>query len=261
VRGFDAKRFARHSFEGPSMARRRPQLELGVAGRANLKEIVVSAIMEFKPVDDLRMTSIEAFSQAQDSCERSDGPPPAPFQAAETLVSTFRGRLSMIPRDKSNNLGFFRFEPAELTVPDQIVGMLVVALVTNVNADIVKNRRVFQQFPFAVGQAMDCPRLLEQSDRKPRDVLRVFRPEIAALRQLEHTPAADVGIPVGLRNFLPVTRNVVEHQTFAERQIAERNVACPESPENFVQQNGADHGQIRAARFETGDAEPLLEIE
>ena len=67
-------------------------------------------------------------------------------------------------------------------------------------------------------------RLIEQRDREPRDLLRVLGPVVAALGELEDAAAADVGIAIGLRDLLAVPRDVVEHQPFAQRQIAQRDL-------------------------------------
>ena len=86
--------------------------------------------------------------------------------------------------------------------------------VTDVNADIVQDRRIFEPFPFAIGHAVNGARLIKQPDREPRDLLRVLRPVVAALRQLEDAAASDVGIAVGLGDFLTMARNIIEHQAF-----------------------------------------------
>ena len=103
--------------------------------------------------------------------------------------------------------------------------MLVVALVADVDADVVQQRRVFQPLALAIGQAVDGARLVEQREREPRDLLRVLRPVVAALGELDDAAAPDVGIAIGLRDLLAVPRDVVEHQPFAQRQIAQRDLA------------------------------------
>ena len=56
---------------------------------------------------------------------------------------------------------------------------------------------------------------------EPRDLLRVFRPVVAALGELEHAAPAHVGIAIGLRDLLPVPRDVVEHEALAQREVAQ----------------------------------------
>ena len=72
----DAERLANQPLEGGGVSRRRPQLQLGVAGRPELKQRVLAAIVQLEPGDGLRVTAVEAFGQAQDRGQRTNGPPP-----------------------------------------------------------------------------------------------------------------------------------------------------------------------------------------
>jgi hypothetical protein len=49
----DAERLANQPLEGGGVSRRRPQLELGVAARPELKQRVLPAIVQFEPGDGL----------------------------------------------------------------------------------------------------------------------------------------------------------------------------------------------------------------
>ena len=96
------------------------------------------------------------------------------------------------------------------------------------------------------------------ADGQPRDLLRVLGPVVAALGQLEDAAAADVGIAIGLRDLLAVPRDVVEHQPFAQRQIAERDLGRrraaggsrrAESRRRPRDRRAAARGPARAAAF------------
>jgi hypothetical protein len=86
--------------------------------------------------------------------------------------------------------------------------------VADMDADVVQDRRVFEPFPFAIGQAVNRARLVEERHREPRHLVRVVRPVVASLAELEHAAAAHVGIAIGLRDLLPMPCDVVEHETF-----------------------------------------------
>src|SRR5256714_2201661 len=58
---FDAERLAGHAFEGSGMARGGPQLQLGIARRAQLQQVVVAAIVELEARNGLRVAAIGAF--------------------------------------------------------------------------------------------------------------------------------------------------------------------------------------------------------
>ena len=176
--------------------------------------------MELEAADRLRVTAVEAFRQPQNCGKRAHGPPRATAEISEAVVLPFGRRLPVIAGDEGDRFNLVRLEAAEIAVGDEIVRVLVVPFVADVDADVVENRGVLEPLALVISESMNRARLIEQADRQPRDMLRMLRPVVAAFRQLEDTAAADVGIPVGLRDFLAVPRDVVEDQTLAQRQIA-----------------------------------------
>ena len=199
------------------MARGRPELELRVAGRPKLQQVVVSTIVEFEPADCLRVAAVEAFRQTQNGGQRAHGAPRAAAQIAKPLGAPLRRRLTVIARDQRDRLDLVRLEAAQIAVGDEVVGMLVVSFVADVDADVVQDRGVLEPLALVVGEAMDGAGLIEQPDREARDVLRVLRPVVAALGELEHAAAADVRITIGLGDFLAVAGDVIENEPFPQR--------------------------------------------
>jgi hypothetical protein len=135
----DPERLACQALERRGMARRGPELELRIAVCADLKEVVVSAIVQLDAAHDLRMAAIEAFCEPEDGGERPDRPPRSSPQLAEALMCALRRGLTMIARDERDRLDLFRLEPAQLAILDQVVRVLVVTLVTDVDANVVEN--------------------------------------------------------------------------------------------------------------------------
>jgi hypothetical protein len=168
---FDSERLSCHAFERRGVSRGGPDLQLHIARRAQPHQVVVAAIVEFQAGDRLCVAAIEALRQAQDGGERANRGPRPPSQLAEALMLSLRRRLTMIAGDESNRLDLIGFESAEVAVLHEIVRMLVMALVTDVHADVVQNGGVLQPFPLAIGQPVDRTRLIEQRHRQPRDML------------------------------------------------------------------------------------------
>ena len=90
------------------------------------------------------------------------------------------------------------------------------ALVADVDADVVKDPRVFEPLALVIGHAVDASRLIEQHRREPRDLLRVFGPVVASFGELEDAAPADVGIAIGLRDLFAMPRDVVEDEPFTQ---------------------------------------------
>ncbi len=108
-------------------------------------------------------------------------------------------------------------------------------LVADVIADVVQERRKLQPFALAIAEAVDVARLVEQGQRQPRHLPRVFRLPVAALGELDGRAAPHVGIAIDAGDFLPVLLDVVEHQPFAQRQVAQRDFAGIELSQQRVE--------------------------
>jgi hypothetical protein len=197
------------------VAGRGPELELRVAGGPELQEPVLVAIVKFDARDRLGMAAIEAFSQPQQGRELTDDTAPLAGEIAEVDMIAFGRRTTMIPCRERDDVHFMRFEAAQIAVLDEVERMLVMAFVADVDADVVQDRRVLEPLPLFVRHRVDAARLVEEPEGEPRDLLRVLGPVVAALGQLDDAAAPDVGVAIGLRDLLPVARDVVEDETLA----------------------------------------------
>jgi len=139
-----------------------PELELRVAAGAHLQEAVLAAVVKVDAGDGLRVAAIEALGEPQNRRQRLDGPAPLARQVREAFVLRLRRGAAMIAGDQCDGLDFVRIEPAQIAVPDQVVRVLVVALVADMDADVVEKRRIFEPLALAIGQAMDRPRFIEE---------------------------------------------------------------------------------------------------
>ena len=102
--------------------------------------------------------------------------------------------------------------------------------VTDVRADVVKERRKFEPFALLVGETVNVPRLIEDREREPRDLIRVLRQVAAPLGQLDHAPQPHIWVPIRLCDVFPVALDVIEDETFAERQVAQRDFGGVQMP-------------------------------
>jgi hypothetical protein len=159
----------------------------------------------------LRVTAIEIFSEPQDGGERTDRPPALAREVGVLIVLALRRGASMVPGDQRYGVDLLGLEAAEVAVLDEIVGMLVMALIADVNADVVQQRRVLEPLALAVGEGMHASSLIEHRHRQACHLSGMLWPVVAALRQFDDAAAANVGIPIDLRDLLPVPGDVVEH--------------------------------------------------
>jgi hypothetical protein len=243
------------------MPRGRPELQLRVTRRAQLQQVVVAAIVELQAGDGLRVAAIQTLREPQNRGKRTHRAPRPAGQPREAVVLALRRRLTMIARDERDCFDFVGLEAAQVAVLDQVVRMLVMAPIADVDADVVQDRGVLEPLTLAIGQTVNRAGLVEKGGRQPRDMLRVFWPVVTAFGQLEHAAATDVRVAIGLRDFLSVARDVIEHQPFPQGQIAERDLGRAQPAEDVVEEDGAGHREIGAPRFETGNPQALLEIE
>ena len=258
---FDAQGFSGHSFERRGVARGGPQLELDVARRSQLQQVVVAAVVQLQPHDRLGVAAIQAFSEAKNRGKRAHGAPLAAPEIAEAVVPPLRRRLAMVAGNQRNRFDLVRLEAAQVAVLDQVVRVFVVSFVADVHTQVVQDRGVLQPLALAVRETVNRARVIEESDRQPRHLLRVLGPEVAALGQLEDAPPPDIGVAIGLRDLLAVARDVVEDESLAQGQVAQRDLVGAETAENLIEQNRAGHREVGAAWLEPRDAQPLFEIQ
>src|SRR5262252_9922991 len=69
---FEAQRLARQPLEWRRMTGRRPQLQLGVARRAQLQQVVVAPIVQLQAGDRLCVAAIEALREPENRGQRAD---------------------------------------------------------------------------------------------------------------------------------------------------------------------------------------------
>ncbi len=243
------------------MAVRRPDLELRVAGRAELEQEVLAAVAQLETRDHLRVTAIQALRQAQDCGEEADSASDIRWKVGILLMRLFRRPPAVVPRHERHHLDLLRLEPAEITILDQIVRVPVVPRIADVNAEVVHEGGVLEPLALPVRTAVDRARLVEESQGETRHLLGMLPEVVAPLRELDRAAATDVRDAIHLSDLPAVAANVVENQALAEREVAEGQVLGAESAEDRVEQHRAGDHEIRTAGVESRDREPLLEVE
>ena len=238
-----------------------PDLEFRVAAGPYLQQRVVAAIVQVDGFDRLLVAAVEPLGEPKDRGERPDRAATPAAEIAKQFVALLRYRLPVVPRDERDGVDFLRVEPSQIAILDEIARVLVVPLVADMHADVVEQCRVLEPLAFAIGQAVHGAGLIEERDGQPGDLLRVLRPVVAAFGQLDDAAASHVRIPLRLRDLLAVARDVVEHETFTQRQIAERDRRRAQTSKNRVEHHRARDREVGAARLEAWHAQPVLEIE
>jgi len=124
------------------VTRGRPQLQLGVSARANLEERVLPAVVQLDARETLGVAAIEAFRQPEDRGERPHRLAALSRKVHVLFVAVFGRRAAVVPCDERNRVDLLGLEPAQIAVFDQVVRVLVMALVADVHADVVEQRRI-----------------------------------------------------------------------------------------------------------------------
>ena len=120
--------------------------------------------------------------------------------------------------------------------------------------------RILEPVTLAVAEAVHATRLIENRQRQARHLLRVLRPVTAPLAELDDAAAPDVRIALDFPDARAVAVDVVEDQSFAQREIAEREFLGAETSDDRVEQNRAGDAEIGAARIEAGHGETLFQL-
>ena len=236
-----------------------PELELGVAGCAELYEVFVAPVVQFDARDRLRVAAVERFGQPEDRGERTHRLPFFRAERAEVAVRLLRRGFAVIAGDEGNRFGFCRLETAQIAVLDEVVPVLVMTRIADVRADVVQQRRKLEPLTLAIGQHMSAARLIEDRQRQPRHLVGMLGPVAAPLCQLDDASAPHVRVFTGLRDVAPVALDVVENEPFAQRQIAQRNISRPKPLQHSVEQHGARHNEVGAPGIESRHLHPFAD--
>ena len=239
---------------------RGPQLELRIAVGSQPREIVVTARKQVNPGKRLRVTPVEAFGQPDDRRQHPHRRAETAVQIAVSLVGLLRSRLAMVAGDERNDLDFLWVEAAQISILDQVIRMPVVPIVADVYANVVQQRRVFEPLSLTIRETVHAAGLIEDAERQAGHLLSMLGPIAATFAQLDDTPAPDVRIAFDFPDARAVSVNVVEHQAFAQCQIAQDQVFGPKPPQNRVEKHRAGNTEIGAARIQAGDVEPFFDV-
>ena len=164
-----------HLLERRGVPMGRPQLELDVTGRLQAYQIIISSRDELDAGDRLRMAAVECFRKPHHRCQSAHGPARGPSKRAVIIVRLFRHRLSMVSRDKRDDINLLGLEPPQITVADQVLRVPVVALVADVDAHVMKEARILQPLSFGVAKAVNASGLVEHRQAELRDASCVIR--------------------------------------------------------------------------------------
>ncbi len=238
---------------------RGPQLEFGVPARPQPREIRIVLLMQIDAGDHLGVAAIEPFGEADHRREHLDDFPRCAAEIAIALVRLLRRRLAVIAGDERDHLDLLGREAAEVAVLYQIVRVTVVPLVADVDADVVEQGAELQPFALPIAEPVDAPRLVEDVQRKLGDLPGVLGPVPAALAQLDDAAAPHVRVAVDLADPRAVALDVVEDETFAEGEVAEREIPRPEAPEYRVEEDDPGHREVGAPRIHPRQLQPLGE--
>ena len=219
-------------------------------------------VVQLQLGDDLRVAAVEAFRQPHDRA-----PAPCTVRARAAVRGPripraifFGVAAPVVAGDQRDDLDLRRLEAAQVAVLDQVIRVLVMPLVADVDADVVQQRGVFEPFALAVRQAVNRAGLIEQRQRQPaRPAARGRASSCTARRARSRCGAARRGSDRPARSARGVALDVVEHQPFAQREIAQRDFLGAQPPQNRVEQDRAGDDQVGAPRIEPGHAQALLE--
>jgi hypothetical protein len=238
-----------------------PELELGIARRPNLQQRIVSPVVELEAGNRLGMAAIEIFRDSENGGEPPHDLAPLPSEQTEIRVPARRRRTPVIAGHERNRFDLVRLKSAKVAVFDQVVRVSVMAFVADVHARVVQDRSVFEPLALLVGHSVNGPGPIEERESESRDLVRMIRPVAATLGQFNDAASPHIGIAVRLRDLLAVFGDVVEDQTFAQRQVAQADLAGIEPFENRVEEDGAGHSEVGSSRVEARDFKPFLESE
>jgi hypothetical protein len=129
------------------------------------------------------------------------------------------------------------------------------------HADVVQQRAEFEPVAFAIAEPVHAAGLVEDRERQTRDLLRMLRPVAAPLAELDHASPAHVRVAFDFADARAVAVDVVEDETLAKREIAQRELVGANPANDRVEEHRPGDREIGAARIEAGNGEPFFECQ
>ena len=108
------------------------------------------------------MTAVEALGQSQDRRQVANRPAAPASEPAVIIVPLAGLRTAMISGDEGNCFDLIRLESPQVSILNQVIGVLVMPFVRDVHADVVQQGSILQPLPLAIGQPMEASGLLEE---------------------------------------------------------------------------------------------------
>jgi CHAD domain-containing protein len=210
-------------------------------------------------LDYLRVAAVEPLGETQQRGQHAHDTPASPVECGVPRVALSRRGLPMIPSDERDDDDLLGIESAQTAVGDEVVRVLVMPFVADVRADVVQEGGVLEPLALAVAEPVISLRGVEERQGQTRHLLRVCRIVAAPLAQLDDAPAAHVGIPLYGVDVGAIPLDVVEHQPFAQREVAQGQILCAQLTEERVDEHRAGDGNVRAARVESRKLQPFVE--
>jgi hypothetical protein len=152
-------------------------------------------------------------------------------------------------------------EAFEVAVSDEVGGVLVVAGVADVPADVVKEGGEFEELAVFFGEVMEVVEGVEEVEGELGDLCCMFFVEVAAACEFEDGAAAGVGVLDGEFDLGPVGVHVIDDHAFAEGAFADIDVCEFELGEDVVDDGGTGGDLVGAVGVEAGKAAAFLEVE
>ena len=193
------------------MATRGPQLQFRVARRSQPDHPAIVGLFDVETGHRLRVAAIEAFRQPEKRGQHPDAPPIRPSQFAVALVRFSRRGLAVIARDERHDFDLVGIEATQVAVLDEVVRMFVMALVADVQSDVVQQRGIFEPLALADAEPVGVSRGVEQRDRQLRDLTGMVGAITAPLAKLESKLIGDLDGPFRLKDKLKDAGNEYDY--------------------------------------------------
>jgi len=101
------------------------------------------------------VTSVEPLGERREGCERSHDTAQRASQSGVFVIRLLRRPAAVIARHQADDVDLVWLEAAQVSVANQILGVLVMALIADVHTDVVEERAIFQPLAFLGAQLVD----------------------------------------------------------------------------------------------------------
>jgi len=202
--------------------------------------------------------AVETVGQTQDAAESLDKEPVLGDEPGKTLMLFLRQGFTVIAGDMGDEFPLPGSEAEQVGMPDQVVGVLVVARITDEIADVMEKRRRFEHLPILFAEAERCFEYSEDLQGQPGHLAGMHFIVMAGTGEFEHCVPPVSRLPLRGEEVMPFQS--LQDQSFPDPPFVYLQKVRLEKIHQLVNHDYPGDNDVRPVRIQSRHRFSLLQV-